>query len=331
MKFNELDNSTKVILKVVLAILVFGFLWLIRDIILILVLALILASAMDPLVNYLYTHKIPRSVSVLAVYLLVVGLIVLFSYFFIPVVIDQFKIFFNNLPNIINSLQGKFSSVLGNVDLSQLFVQQLSGITGSNVVSSTFTIFDALIGFVSVLVISFYLVAEENGMKTFIGTLIPRIHHEFTITLVEKIQEKMGRWFLGQLIVILVMFVTTWMGLLILHVPYALILAVVAGLLEVVPYIGPFISAIPALLIALTQSPALALAVVVLYILLHELEGYVLVPKIMQKTVGTSPLAVLIALLVGFKIAGIVGLIISVPLVAAFTVTIHEFWPNKVS
>jgi predicted PurR-regulated permease PerM len=108
-------------------------------------------------------------------------------------------------------------------------------------------------------------------------------------------------------------------------------LAVVAGLLEVVPYIGPFISAIPALLIALTQSPALALAVVVLYILLHELEGYVLVPKIMQKTVGTSPLAVLIALLVGFKIAGIVGLIISVPLVAAFTVTIHEFWPNKVS
>ena len=179
------------------------------------------------------------------------------------------------------------------------------------------------------MVISFYLVAEEKGMKSFISTLIPAHHQEFTLNLVEKIQKKMGLWILGQIIVSFIMFVTTWIGLLLLHVPYALILAVIAGLLEVIPYIGPFLSAVPALFIAILQGPALAIAVGVLYLLLHELEGYILVPKIMEKTIGTSSLSILIALLVGFKLAGIVGLVISVPIVAALTVTINEFWPGK--
>jgi predicted PurR-regulated permease PerM len=173
------------------------------------------------------------------------------------------------------------------------------------------------------------LVAEEKGMKSFIGSLSPAHHQEFTVGLVEKIQKKMGLWILGQIIVSFVMFITTWAGLLILHVPYALILGVIAGLLEVIPYIGPFLSAVPAIFIALLQSPASAFAVVVLYLLLHELEGYILVPKIMEKTIGTSSLAILIALLVGFKLAGVVGLVISIPIAAAITVTINEFWPGK--
>jgi predicted PurR-regulated permease PerM len=244
--------------------------------------------------------------------------------------LEQFKIFFENLPQYASSLQYRFGSFLGDVQISDYIVQAIAGWTsGSIVVSGTFGIFNGFVAAISVLVISFYLIAEEQGMKTFLGTLIPEQHREFIVTVVEKIQKKMGLWVLGQGIVSLVMFIITWIGLSLLHVPYALILAVVAGLLEVVPYIGPFIAAVPAVLIALLVSPALALGVLVLYFLLHEFEANILVPKVMEKTVGTSPLAVLLALLIGYKLAGVLGIIMSVPLVGALTVVIHEFYSRK--
>lgn len=330
MKYSELELSTRIILKVIFAGLVLVFVWEIRDIILVLILALILASALDPLVNYLKGHKIPRAVSVIAVYILFIGLVVLFSYLFIPIILEQFKILLSNSPQYAASLQYKFGYFFGDVQISDYVVQALAGWTsGSTVVSSTFGIFNGFVGVISLLVISFYLIAEEKGMKTFLETLIPELHQEFVMGIMEKIQKKMGLWVLGQAILSFVMFLITWIGLLFLHVPYALVLAVIAGALEVVPYIGPFISAVPAVLIALLISPALAVAVAVLYLLLHELEGYILVPKIMEKTVGTSPLAVLLALLIGFKLAGVVGIIISVPLVGALTVVVNEFGSRK--
>lgn len=330
MKYSELEISTQVILKVIFAVLALVFLWTIRDIILVLILALILASAMDPMVNYFKEHKIPRVVSVLTVYLLFIGLAVSFAYLFIPIVLEQFKILFANLPQYASSLQYRFGSFLGDIQISDYVVQALAGWTsGSTVVSSTFGIFNGFVAAISVLVISFYLIAEEQGMKTFLGTLTPQQHREFIVTVVDKIQKKMGLWVLGQIIVSFVIFVITWIGLSLLHVPYALILAVVAGLLEVVPYIGPFISAVPAMLIALLISPALALGVAILYFLMHEFEANILVPKVMEKTVGTSPLAVLLALLVGFKLAGILGIIMAVPLVGALTVVVHEFYSRK--
>src|SRR5579863_3538720 len=130
MKFKDLDNSTQIILKVIFAGLVLAFLWEIRDIILVLILALILASAMDPLVDYFKERKVPRSVSVLAVYILVLGLLALFSYLFIPLVVEQFKIFIANLPQYSISFQNKFGSLFGKVDLSDFLGQQVSGLTG---------------------------------------------------------------------------------------------------------------------------------------------------------------------------------------------------------
>jgi predicted PurR-regulated permease PerM len=204
-----------------------------------------------------------------------------------------------------------------------------SGLGGEDVVSRTFGVFNGVFSIITVLVISFYLVAEEKGMRQFIATLIPEHHQEYALGLVEKIQRKMGLWIIGQIILSFSIFILTFIGLTVLGVPNALLLATIAGLLEVVPYIGPTLSAVPALFFAFTVSPALALGVAILYLLIQKMEGYVLVPKIMEKTVGTSPLAVLIALLIGFKLAGVVGLLIAVPLVGAVTVVVNDFLANK--
>ncbi len=328
MKFKDLDNSTQIILKVILAGLILWFLWLVRDIILLLIMALIIASAMEPLVDYLQQKKIPRVMSLLLVYLVVIGLGVLVVYLMIPPVIEQFKILNENLPQYSQSLQSKF----GSLDIHGFIQGLFSSFNSGNVVQNTFGVFNSALNIIAVIIISIYLVAEEQGMKTFVSSLIPSIHHEFSLSLINKIQKKMGMWVLGQIIISFGIFIFTYIGLLLLHVKFALVLALVAGLFEIVPYIGPFISAIPAIFVAFVQNPShpeLVLWVIILYVLVHELEGYILVPKIMEKTVGTSPLLTLLALMVGYQLAGIVGLIVSVPLATALQVVVNEFWPGK--
>lgn len=331
MKFSELETSTQVILKVILAGLILVFLWITREIIIILLLAMILASAMEPLVNYLKQHKIPRPVSVTAVYLLVLGLLGLVFYSIIPLVVDQTKILINNFPSYLQVFQNRFGSALGSSSVLELAQQLFSTITNDqSVVSSTFGIFNGVISVISILIISFYLVAEQQGMSRFVASLVPGDHRDFTMGILAKIQKKMGLWILGQVIASVVMFLITWAGLSVLKIQYALVLAIIAGLLEIVPYIGPIISAIPAMFFGLIQGgPGLAFIVAILYFLLHEIEGYILIPKIMEKTVGTSPLVVLLAVLVGFKLAGAVGIVIAVPLAGAVGVIINELWPAK--
>ncbi len=330
MKFSELAKSTQVIIQVFLGILLLGFFWFIRDIILLLLLALILASAMEPIVTYLHKRRIPRAVSVLAVYILVLGTTGLIIYLLIPPVISQFKILQTHLPEYNLYLQTHLSWLFGGKNVTDTVQQTISGGSSSGVLANTFGAFNGVLDFIAVLVIAFYLVAEQEGMQSLVSSVIPGGSRAFTLQLVKKIQDKMGMWLLGQVIVSFGIFIFTYIGLLLLHVQYALVLALIAGLFEIVPYIGPFLSAVPAIFIALIQNPSLIIPVVILYLLVHEVEGYVLVPKIMQKTVGVSPLVVMIALLVGYQLAGIIGLLISVPIAAAITVAVNEFWPGKV-
>jgi predicted PurR-regulated permease PerM len=259
------------------------------------------------------------------VYVVFLGFAILIIFLMIPPVISQFKVLVANLPQYGQALQTQF----GGLDVQGFIQNLIANFNGGNVLTQTFGVFNGALDAIAVLVISFYLVAEEKGMKTFVASVIPSRHHEFTLGLIGKIQRKMGLWVLGQIIISFGIFIFTYVGLLILHVQYALVLALLSGLFEVVPYIGPFISAIPAMFVGFIQAPSLAIWVAVLYLLVHEVEGYVLVPKIMEKTVGQSPLLTLVALLVGYQLAGIVGLLISVPLATALTVAVNEFWPSE--
>lgn len=330
MKFADLENSTQVILKVVFVVLALAFLWTIREVIVLFLLAVVLASAMEPLVDYLHIKKIPRALTVIGVYVVVFAVVGLVASLVVPLVIEQTKLLVQNLPQYFTEFQSHYPglhSLIGGGDIGQLINNffATSGGEQASVFSRTLGVFNGVLGFVTILVISLYLVAEQKGMKDFISTLVPLGKREFTIQLVTKIQKKMGLWVLGQLILSVSIFAFTFIGLSLLGVKYALVLALLAGVLEIIPYVGPILSAIPAIFFAFLQSPALALAVLVLYILVQKLEGYVLVPKIMQKTVGISPLVVVLALIIGLKLAGVLGLLLAVPLASAITVIVQEF------
>jgi predicted PurR-regulated permease PerM len=329
----SLDNSTKIILRVVVIALALVFLWLIRDIVIVVLLALVLASAMEPMVDYLTKFKIPRFVSVLGAYIIVIGLFGVLVSIMSPLVVEQAKVLSQNLPSYAVELQARYPSLtvfLGGTDLTTVVQKLVTSNGGSDIIfGRALGLFNGIVALITVLVISFYLVAADRGMKKFIGDLVPTQYHTTIIRLIEKIQRKMGLWVVGQIILSVFIFVITYIGLSILGVQYALFLALIAGSLEIVPYIGPFVAAVPAIFFAMIQSPPLVIGVIILYILIQKTEGYVLVPKVMEKTVGTSPLVVLLSLLIGFKLAGVLGILLAVPLAGALTVIIKEFFQEK--
>lgn len=323
--------STTTLLKIVLVALLIVALYIIRDIILTLVVAMLLASAMDPLVEWLYHRtRFPRGLSVILVYLIFISLVGLIIYFVIPAMVTQFHELAGNLGSVKEALASRTSlltRVLDQLGITSGFSEigkQFTKIT-SSFFATTLGVFTGIIQIIATLAISFYLISSENGMKNLIKSLVPFKHKAYAVALTEKVEKKIGRWLLGQLILSGFIFLLTLIGLSALGVKFALALALLAGLLEIVPYLGPILSAVPAVFVAFVQSPPLALFVVLLYIVVQQIENYVLQPKVMGKTVGANPVVILLAILIGFKLAGILGMLLAVPIVATVSVFISDF------
>jgi predicted PurR-regulated permease PerM len=328
----EISISSETIFKVIIVGLFLFLLWLIRDIVILILIAVTIASALEPLVAALHRKKIPRVASVLTVYILAILFVLLIGYLVLPMFLSQFKELAANSDQLGTAFRNKLLQA-GIWPQSQIGAQiifwvkavtaQLSNTYG-NVFQTTVNIFNVILDIITILVISFYLVAEQNGMKAAIISVVPKEHQARTLDIVDKIQKKIGWWLIGQIIVSAVVFAMSFIGLSLLHVQYALVLAILAGFFELIPYIGPFISFVPAVVFAFAQSAPLALAVAILYLVIQKTEGYILVPKVMQKTVGLSPLVILVAILIGLKLAGIFGVFLAVPVAAAASVYIQS-------
>lgn len=326
----SINISTSSLIKIVIVGLLLAALYVVRDIILTLLISMILASAMDPLVDWLYRKaKFPRGLSVILVYLVFIAFVTMVIYFLIPPIVTQFNELADRLQGFRSELSNGTSTltkVLDQLGITEGFTalsQNFAKIT-SNLFQTTLGVFSGIVQVVSALAITFYLISSESGMKNFVRSLVPYKHQAYVMALTDKIQTKIGRWLLGQLILSGSIFVLTFIGLTFLGVKFALALALLAGLLEIVPYLGPILSAIPAIFVAFAQSPSLALFVALLYIVVQQVENYVLVPRIMGRTVGANPVVILVAVLVGFKLAGILGMLLAVPIVAALGVFVND-------
>ncbi len=313
--------------KVVLIALGVWFVWFIRDIVAMLLVAVLLAALIDPFADWFAKRKIPRALAVILVYILLALIASAVMVLIVPVIIEQVTQLFG---------AGPFSSVLqdGVARLRSLFDIQhfvetlLSGEAKS--VTSVFTqvgIF--LTGFVAlfvILVLAFYMVVEEDTAKKVFRHLAPVEYQPYLAQLITKLQSKIGAWLRGQLLLGLVIGILSYVGLSILGVKYALLLAVIAGLFEVVPYLGPALSVVPAFIVGFVQSPAIGLAVLVLYVVIQQLENNLLVPKIMQKVTGLNPVVSIVALLVGIKLGGLVGAVLSIPIATMLAVISEDLF-----
>jgi predicted PurR-regulated permease PerM len=314
------------------------FLYLIGDIVTILFVSLVFASAVDPWVDWMQEHKVPRAVGIILIYVGLFSVLGTVVYLMIPPIIEQVRQLSTDFPRYVDrllsgvSLLREYSVQFGLMDNIKNSIGGLNSNINS-AASGFFTTISSFVGgvfsFFLVLVVTFYMVVEENAIKKLVWTIAPSRHQSYIMQLVNRMQKKIGLWLRGQLILSLVIFVLTYTALLILDVKYALVLALFAGLTEFVPYLGPLLGAVPAVFLAFTQSPTLGLMVAAIYYVIQLVENNILVPKVMQKAVGMNPIVSISALLIGFKLAGVMGAILSIPVATAISVFIKDLFEFK--
>ncbi|MEK7134875.1 MAG: AI-2E family transporter, partial [Patescibacteria group bacterium] len=186
------------------------------------------------------------------------------------------------------------------------------------------SIFGGLVSFVVVLVVSFYLSLSRGALDDFLRSILPPQFEAYAHGLWLRAQKKMGRWLQAQILLSFIMALIVGIGLWILGVKYYFLIAVIVGVLEIVPYVGPIVAGGLATLLALSQSAILGLWTLVFFITIQQLEGHILVPLLIKKLVGLNPVAVILAMLVGAKLGGILGLLLAVPIAAV----IDEFFDD---
>lgn len=328
-----IDISAGTIWRFVLIVLLLVFLFIIKDILLLLFIAIIILSAAQPIVEKLEMKKIPRVLSAAFIYIVFFTFLIFFGYLIIPVVGAELRELAKNVPQYLKGIDEFIKNVSAlatdynlNANIQNLletYSNRISDMVPA-IFSNTFAFIGGLFKFLIVMSLSFYMLVKRNGTKGFLKAVTPRKHQRYVLDLVERIQFKMGRWLIGQMALILIIFCLDYLVLLWLGVPYALVLALIGGLLEIIPYIGPTLAIIPATLFGLTVSPLTAILVLVLYILIQQLENYIITPLIMRKAVGLNPVVIILALLVGGNLAGVLGVIIAVPFATALSVFVND-------
>ncbi len=332
------DLSIMTIIKFFLVVIFLFFLYLIKEILAIIFVALIFSSAVDPWVDSMERIKFPRWLSILFIYIGLGVILFLVVYLLIPPIVQQTGQLANNFPGYFQKIGLAFEGVrnfsvehgvMGELDKSiNALRDNISGALGS-VFATVAGVFGGIVSFFVVLVITFYMIVEENAMKRTITFILPDKYQPFTLQLINKVQRKIGDWLKGQLVLSLIVGLMVYIGLLILGVNYALILALMAAIGEFIPYLGPVIAAVPAIFLAFAQSPLKALFVLILYLIIQQVENNILVPKVMQRAVGLNPIISIIALLIGAKVAGIVGVVLAIPVATAISVIVKELWQVK--
>jgi len=329
-----LDISATAIFKVAFTILALAFLYLVRNVLVILFFAIIIASAITPFANWLEQKRIPRLLGVLLLYLTFFGLIVFFLSLIVPVISSELSQLTQALPEFISNISGAlekaqqttatryfdfFSEVQNLLDSFSQFLQ----VSSSSALNLIINVFGGLLSFFAIIVISFYLSVMKQGVAGFIRSVLPTKYEDYIISLWKRAEHKVGRWLQGQLLLALSVGLMVFVGLSLLKIKYALLLGIVAMILEIVPIVGPVISAIPGVVLAFAQSPILGIWVIVFYVAVQQIESHILTPLVLGKTLGLNPVTVIIALLVGGTLGGIIGILLSVP-VAVIVVEIFD-------
>lgn len=335
---HTVDISTGIIFRTVLILLGIWFLYVIRDVVAILFISVIVAAAIGPMVDWMNKKRIPRSLAVLIIYIILFSIIGTVIYFLIPPIVEQAKDFSQNFPVYVEKITGVFMGLEKyiqehNVSFNeQGFFQDI----GRQLTQSSLAIFSTTIGFfsgfISIVVImslAFYLSVKKDGMKGFVVAITPSKYHDYAVSVADKINAKIGRWMQGQLFLMIIIFALDFLALYFLDVPYALILAILGGFLEIVPYLGPIIAAVPAVILGFLVSPLTGILVLAAYIIIQQAENHILTPQIMKKALGLNPVVVILALLIGAKIGGVLGAILSVPITTALSVFVDDLVEKK--
>jgi predicted PurR-regulated permease PerM len=336
------------IVRVILFGLLLVALYYLRDLILVILTAIVIATFIDAAARRLSRWRINRTLSVVIIYILGLALLAGIFYIFVPLLVVEtsnlISLLSKYLPtsDLIQNLQtqqqalgakelansfthtgGSLSSLVAN---AKLFVSNLS----SGFFDAISSAFGGILNVVIIVVISFYLSIQEKGIEKFLRIVTPDKSEAYVINLWQRTQRKIALWVKGQLILGLIVGVLIYLGLAILGVQYALVLAIAAAILELIPF-GILLATVPAVSFAyIDGGVTLALLVAGLYLIVQQFESYLIQPLVIKKVIGISPLVVILSVLIGAKLAGFWGLILAIPVAVALLELADDVEKDKV-
>lgn len=289
-----------------------------REILVAVFLAIIISSALDPWVSFLERKSVPRILGTLAIYIITILMVAIITYLLVPVALVELGSVLSNSGGMMGSIVQNFGPEGAKVfnGLIQGLNEVTAGFLGGKI--TMITILSRFLGGIFfaaiVFVISFYLTVGRDGVEKFLITVLPYQYHESVLTIYERVRRKISLWFRGQLLLSLIVGLAVFIGLWILGVKYSLVLGIAAGLFELIPYVGPIFSGSLAVLFALTESVTLGLYALILFIVIQQLESHLLIPTVMGRSTNLNPVIILVSLLMGGKIFGLIGVIMAVPI-----------------
>jgi predicted PurR-regulated permease PerM len=325
-------------LRVVLIIILLAFAYAIREVFVLFIVALVLATALDPMVDKMATRRIPRTLSVIMLYIVLFGTIALILALIIPALVNQVNELSSSFPSLYQKFVDEFTALrdisanAGFQNSISNFLQSLQmnvGKAGTSIFGAITSFFGGLIAFIAILIMTYYMLSEENGMKKFFTNIAPVKYQPFINQLLIKVQFKLGGWLRGQLLIMLIVAVTDFIGMSIIGVKYALVLALFAGLLEIVPLVGSTIAAIPAVFVAFTLSPLKGILTLILFFVVQQIQNNFISPKVMKSNTGLHSVVTIVVLLIGGKIAGLLGILLAIPVTLIIMTIYSEIWGKR--
>lgn len=313
------------IVKTLAILVLFYVLFVIRDLLLVLLASIVIASAIEPIAGFFVRHKVPRTLAVIIIYVSLGLILAGLFYVFIPIILSEVGRLYDALPGYIDALDvsgfANFSlPFLSDLSLSETLKSLSGGLSSatSGIFSTVSVIFGGVFSFILIVVISFYLSVQRDGVDNFLKIVTPAKHQKYVINLWERSQKKIGLWMQGQLFLALLVGVLTYVGLTIIGLPNPFLLALLTAVFELIPIFGPILASVPAIGVGLVEGGAvLGLVVAGFYIVIQQFENHLFHPLVVKKIVGIPALVAILSLIIGAQLWGFLGVILSVPIAAA--------------
>ena len=360
----NINISSGTVIKTLVILVVAFLLYKMLDLVLVVLVAVVMASAIEPLIQWFGRYKVKRLFAVIITYISVVAVFSGLLYFFVPPVLDEASNLLSNAPKYLDSVilwnplndaklveTGKVAggisdsltggkqiltnlsvgvantSVLG--DLIGSF-QSLTSSASNNLINIASGIFGGAFSFILIIVLSFYLAVQEGGVEKFLRIITPAKNEAYIVDLWKRSQKKIGYWMQGQLLLAVLVGVLVYLSLMVFGVKNALILAVFAAAFEIIPMFGPIIAAIPAILAGFADGGVtMALIILCIFVIIQQFENHLIYPLVVKKVIGVSPILVILSLIVGAKLAGFLGIILSAPLISVLMEFVEDVQKDK--
>ncbi len=311
-----------------------------REVLLLIYMASLVAIGLSPLVSAMERRedaitgsRVPRWLAILTIYLLILTVLVAIGSLVVPPLAAQAVELWETLPGLLH--RGQQWLIDRGLLIREISVREAvekAPVGGGDAVG---TVFGAIWGFVggvfgllTIVILAFYFLVDANTIVNTFVRLFPRGRRRRVDDVCRRVTTKLSAWLAGQLFLAGIIGGSAALALWLMGVPFFYVLALIAAVGELIPIIGPLLAAVPAIAVAFSVSPTLALGVAVFFLAQQQFENHVLVPKVMQRQVGVSPVVVIIALLLGGSLLGIIGAILAVPTAAILYVLVQEFRPD---